>query len=73
MFQTKVVDKNQNIFYVQQRFFFENPAIYDITWKNIVAAVRSQMTIWCIRITCWISKATTHSQYVIHFAIPRQK
>ena len=30
-------------------------------WKNIVEADRAQMTIWHMRIACWISKATdTH-------------
>jgi hypothetical protein len=29
------------------------------------------MTIWCMRIACWIPKATnTHSQYVILIAFP---
>ena len=37
--------------------------------KNIVEPGRSQMTIWCIRIACWIPKDTnTHSQYVILIA-----
>jgi len=32
------------------------------------------MTIWRIRITCRIPKATnTHSQYVIHIAFPPQQ
>jgi len=30
-------------------------------WKNIVEPGRSQMTIWCIRIACWIPNDTnTH-------------
>jgi len=32
------------------------------------------MTIWRVRIACWISKATdTHSEYVILIGFPRQK
>ena len=32
-------------------------------WKNIVEWGMSQMTIWRIRIACWIPKATnTHTQ-----------
>jgi hypothetical protein len=32
---------------------------------------RPQMTIWCMRIACWITKATdTHSEYVILIAFP---
>jgi hypothetical protein len=40
MFQTKVVGKNQNTFYVQYGFF--NRAIYEIIWKNIVEPGMSQ-------------------------------
>jgi hypothetical protein len=38
-------------------FFFENLAAYEIIWKTIVEASRPHMTIWCMRITCWIPKA----------------
>jgi len=32
-------------------------------WKNTVERGRPQMTIWCMRIACWITKATnTHIQ-----------
>jgi len=35
-------------------------------WNNIVGPDKPQMTIWRMRITCWITKATdTHSVYVI--------
>jgi hypothetical protein len=35
-------------------------------WKNIVQPGRRQMTIWRMRIVCWIPKATnTHSDYEI--------
>jgi len=35
-------------------------------WKNIVDRDESQMTIWRIRIACWIPKAkNTHSGFVI--------
>jgi hypothetical protein len=33
-------------------FFFENSAICEIMWKNIVKPDRPQMTIWCMRIAC---------------------
>ena len=43
-------------------------------WKIIVQPDRSQMTIWRIRIACWINKATnTHSEYVIFIAFPVQQ
>jgi len=32
------------------------------------------MTIWRVRIACWITKATNiHSEYVIHIAFPLQQ
>ena len=40
-------------------------------WKNIVVRGRPQMTIWRMRIACWISMATdTNSEYVIHIVFP---
>jgi hypothetical protein len=46
-------------------FFFENRAVYEITWKNIVPE-RPQMTTWRMRIAYWIPKATnTLSECVI--------
>ena len=36
-------------------------------WNNIVERGRPQMTIWCIRSACWITKATnTHTQVVYY-------
>jgi len=38
-------------------------------WKNIVEMGRPQMTMWCMRIACWMPKATnTHSKCVIYIA-----
>jgi hypothetical protein len=55
-------------------FFGENHAVYGIIWKNIVERGRLQMTIWRMRIACWIPKAThTHTQYVILIAVPLQQ
>ena len=46
--------------------FFENSAVYGITWKNILQPDRPQMTIRRTHIACWITKATnTHSEYII--------
>ena len=37
---------------------------YEMIWKNIVEPERPQMTIWRMRIACWIPKATnTHTQF----------
>jgi hypothetical protein len=47
-------------------YFFENCAVYEIMWKNMVQPDRPQMTIWCMRIVCWITKATdTLLEYVM--------
>jgi len=72
LFQTKVGEKF--ITHVLSSItFFENRAIHDIMRKNIVEPGRSQVTIWCMRIACWIPKAiTTHSEYVILIAFPLQ-
>ena len=45
-------------------FFFGNCAVYEIIWeKKIVQSYRPQMTIWRMRIACWITKATNiHSE-----------
>ena len=42
--------------------------------KNVVEPDRPLMTVWRMRIACWIRKATnTHSGYVIIFAFPLQQ
>jgi len=47
--------------------------IYEIMWKNIVEPDRLHVTLWRMRIACWIPKATnTHSQYVILIVFPLQ-
>ena len=61
MFQTKVVEKIKTHIMCPLTFF-ENRAVYEIMWKNIVEWGRPQLTIWRMRIACWIPKATdTHS------------
>jgi len=43
-------------------------------WENIAELDRPRMTIWRIRIACWITNATdTHSEYVTLIAFPRQE
>jgi hypothetical protein len=43
-------------------------------WKNIVQPDRTQITIWRMRIACWIPMATnTHSVCVILIALPLQQ
>ena len=53
---------------------FEIRSVYETMWKNIVEPDRPQVTIWRMRITCWIPKATdAHSEYVIATAFPLQQ
>jgi hypothetical protein len=53
MFQTKVVKEiKTNILYSIAVFF--NRAFYEIMWKNILELDRPQMTLWRMRIACWI-------------------
>ena len=65
MFQIKVVEeiKTQILLSIT---FFENRAIYEIMWKNIVHRCRPYGG--------WITRAThTHSQYVTLIAFPLQQ
>ena len=53
--------ENQNTYFAF-RIFFEYYTVYEIKWKNIVEGARPQLTIWRMRIACWITKATnTHT------------
>jgi len=54
--------------------FIENRAVYEIMCKSIAEQGRQQMTIWRMRIICWIPKATnTYSDYVILIAFTVQQ
>ena len=48
-----------------RNFFFENRAVYEMKWKNIVDPERPHVTIWQKLITCWILKATNTNQVCI--------
>ena len=51
--------------------FFANPAVCEIMWKNNVELRRLQMTIWRMRIACWMPKiSNTHSGWVIRIVFP---
>jgi len=60
-------------------FMFSNPppenrVVYEMTWKNTVEPSGPQMTIWRMRISCWITKATnTHTGCVTLTAFGLQK
>ena len=56
--------ENQNTHFVVNKFF-EYRVLCKIGWKNFVEAGRPQMTVWHMRIACWIPKATnTHTEVV---------
>jgi hypothetical protein len=58
MFHTKAVQNLQTHAVSSVTFFsLENRAVYETMWKNIVERGRPQMTIWCMRIACWIHEA----------------
>jgi hypothetical protein len=68
MFQTKVVEK------FKTHIFSENRAVYETMLKSIVEPVTSQMTLWRMRIACWITKATnTYSEHLILIALSLQQ
>jgi hypothetical protein len=55
-------------------FFFENRTVYEIMSNNTVESGRPQMTIRCMSIACWVSKAPkTHSEYAIPIAFPLEQ
>ena len=55
-------------------FLFENLAIYEVMWKNIVELDRARMKIWRMRIAYWITNATnTHSECVALTVFPLQQ
>jgi hypothetical protein len=50
-------------------FFFENRAVYEIMWENIVERGRPQKAIWLVRFSRRVLKPTnTYSEYVIIIA-----
>jgi len=55
-FQINILEKITTHFVIS--IFFENRVVYEIMWKNIIDRGRPQMTIWRMRIACWITKVT---------------
>jgi len=69
----KAVGKIETHFLYSITFFRKYYHFY-IMWKNIVEPDRPQKTIWRIRCTYWIPKATnTFSRYVILITFPLQQ
>jgi hypothetical protein len=74
---TNISDKrcreNQNTFYIFLTLF-ENRAVYEIMWKNIVEPDKIRMIIRRLRFACQLPKVTnTQSEYVILIAFPLQQ
>jgi hypothetical protein len=57
-FQVKVLEKIKAHILYSIIFPFENRAVYEIMWKNIVQSDRPQVAIWRMRIAYWITKAS---------------
>jgi len=64
MFQKNVVEKIKTHILRSITFFSDSRTIYEIMWKNMAERGRPQMTVWRMRITCWIIKAT-YAHFVI--------
>ena len=64
MIRTKVVQKIKTHILCSITFFSpENRAVYEIMWTNMAEPDIPQMTIWRMRIACWITKSTDiHTQ-----------
>ena len=46
---------NESTNFVFNNFFSENLTVYEIMWENNVGPERPQMTIWRMRIVCWVN------------------
>jgi len=61
----KSCTESQNTHFVFNSFFFENHAVCEIMWKNTVEPGRPEMTVWRMRIACWVPKAKhTHTHHL---------
>ena len=60
--------ENQNTHFMFNNFFSENRTVYEIMSKNMVdPEATNDVTIWRIRIACWISKIIrTHAHAHAH-------
>ena len=51
----------------------ENRSVSEIMLNTFVESGRPQMTIWRMRIACWIPKDYRHTQYIILIVFPLQQ
>jgi hypothetical protein len=61
----KIVENFKTHILCAVSFFSENCAVYEIIWKNIVEQGRPKMTIWRMRIACWMPKATNAHPHIV--------
>jgi hypothetical protein len=76
MFETKVVEKIRTHILCSIFFSFENDAVYEIMWKNMVERGRpgDDHIIRCIRIACCVTTAINmHSECLILIAFPLEQ
>jgi hypothetical protein len=74
MFQVKFVEKLKIHILFLVTLFSANCAVNEIMWKNIVEPGGPQLTIWGMRIPCWIIKAVNiNSEFVTLVAFPQEQ
>jgi len=67
----KICREIQNPFYFQYPPPPGNRAVYKIMWKYTVEPDRPQMTVWRMRVACWIPNAANiHSECPVLTAFP---
>jgi len=69
-----ILEKNPNTHFMIN--FFDKCAVHEIRvmWKNTERPDRPQIILWCKRIACWITQATsTHSECVTIMAFLLQQ
>jgi hypothetical protein len=67
--ETKVVDKIRTHILCSATFLYR--AVNEITWRKFVELGRPRMTVWRMRVACWIRKVkNTISECVIFIAFP---
>jgi hypothetical protein len=69
MYRTKVIEKIKTHIWLLVTPPPENRAVYEITWKNIAERGRPKMTIWPMRIACWIPKATNTRTQIVQYSL----
>jgi len=59
---------NRYTHFMFNNFFFRKSCLFEQMWKKYLGPDRPQMTIWHIRIVCWVNMAAdTHLEYLILF------